>query len=619
MLTCCFCVSKNELKVTTQNILIFLEESNMAENQNIKLPTGFTFFPTVSHFSEAQALFLFLFQFILLDFVFLLCVFPFLNLPSFLNPLTGIHWSVALLTVAGQLYLQRVVACGDRNFGEYDPLKWAQALVKAAPGDAEEGVDEKSKKQAASSYFPLRGKLCIVTGSNIGIGYQTALEMLQLGATVVLACRDAAKAQQAIKTLKHEVKAYCQQRLPAHLSQQQVSDAYIRVVFVPLDLSEIKSIDAFPQLCAAAVDRLQKDWIERGEDQNDMCPPILSQSSPSIAAAQPITTKTLAIDFLINNAGMFTAKNIRTHYGQDFMIGVNHLGPMRLTENLLSAVSRGCAGPLSTKRKSNTDAKSASSAVPSIVGGRIVILSSAANTSHRISKDVVALCHKKIDKNLIASALELTAKNPKAFKNCYGFSKLCNILYTEYLAMRSGQLKASAQLYRTRSNATSTEELPPPITRLPYTVVSCHPGGVTSNIFTATLGWMNLSAIQSCLQCLAFKSVQGGARTSVFCALAPTETILSASSAFSSSKSDAGGSYYFADGRDATKTMAQIPHREAEVEAAMQWSFGAMPAMPPDPCLDLTVPPLATGLNTDILKEKSSAAKSGRLGAVTKQ
>ena len=43
----------------------------------------------------------------------------------------------------------------------------------------------------------LSGKVCVVTGANCGIGLRTAAQLARLGATVVLACRDLAKAEAA--------------------------------------------------------------------------------------------------------------------------------------------------------------------------------------------------------------------------------------------------------------------------------------------------------------------------------------------------------------------------------------------------------------------------------------
>src|SRR5580704_14712762 len=45
----------------------------------------------------------------------------------------------------------------------------------------------------------MQGKVVVVTGSNVGIGFETAVGVAALGATTVLACRNAAKAEAAAK------------------------------------------------------------------------------------------------------------------------------------------------------------------------------------------------------------------------------------------------------------------------------------------------------------------------------------------------------------------------------------------------------------------------------------
>ncbi len=46
-----------------------------------------------------------------------------------------------------------------------------------------------------------KGKIALVTGANIGLGYETALAFAKKDTTVILACRSLDKAQQAMNTI----------------------------------------------------------------------------------------------------------------------------------------------------------------------------------------------------------------------------------------------------------------------------------------------------------------------------------------------------------------------------------------------------------------------------------
>src|SRR5262245_58409499 len=70
------------------------------------------------------------------------------------------------------------------------------------------------------------GKLAVVTGANSGTGFHTALELPRRGARVVLACRNPAKAEDALRRLEAEV-----------------PDAAAELC--TLDLSDLKSVRAF--------------------------------------------------------------------------------------------------------------------------------------------------------------------------------------------------------------------------------------------------------------------------------------------------------------------------------------------------------------------------------------
>ena len=120
-------------------------------------------------------------------------------------------------------------------------------------------------------------KTVIITGGNSGIGYATAEAILADGQRVILACRNAAKADEAIASLKAAVPG-------------------ADVVFEPLDLGSFQSIHSFSQ-------RLQQ-------------------------AGTPI-------DVLINNAGALPTQQQFTEDGFELQFGVNYLGHFLLTHQLL--------------------------------------------------------------------------------------------------------------------------------------------------------------------------------------------------------------------------------------------------------------------------------------------
>lgn len=72
----------------------------------------------------------------------------------------------------------------------------------------------------------MRGKVAIVTGSNAGIGYFTALELAKAGAHIVVATRSSARGQEAVRKIKE-------------------ATAENEATFLPLDLSSFRSIEHF--------------------------------------------------------------------------------------------------------------------------------------------------------------------------------------------------------------------------------------------------------------------------------------------------------------------------------------------------------------------------------------
>jgi NAD(P)-dependent dehydrogenase (short-subunit alcohol dehydrogenase family) len=123
----------------------------------------------------------------------------------------------------------------------------------------------------------MQGKVCIITGSNTGLGKETARGLAQRGATVVLACRDVEKAAAARDDIAKSTDR---------------SDVEVEA----LDLGSTASIRAFAERFKAKHDRL---------------------------------------DVLVNNAGLWLTSRTTTKDGFESTFGVNHLGTFLLTQELL--------------------------------------------------------------------------------------------------------------------------------------------------------------------------------------------------------------------------------------------------------------------------------------------
>lgn len=120
-------------------------------------------------------------------------------------------------------------------------------------------------------------RVVVITGSNTGIGFETAEKLAQRGAKVILACRDYKRGTAARdKIIK--------------------STGNQNIMFKPLDLASFKSVRAF---------------------------------------AEGILKSESRLDILINNAGTGNAGNFLTEDNLPFEAQVNHFSPFLLTLELL--------------------------------------------------------------------------------------------------------------------------------------------------------------------------------------------------------------------------------------------------------------------------------------------
>ncbi|MFW9909674.1 MAG: SDR family oxidoreductase [Candidatus Thorarchaeota archaeon] len=123
----------------------------------------------------------------------------------------------------------------------------------------------------------MHGKICIVTGSNSGIGKETALALAEMGATVVMAVRSLERGQAALDEMLHETKEF-------HIELMQC------------DVASRASIEKF---------------------------------------VSEFTRKYDSLNVLVNNAGAVFSERQVTEDGFERTLAVNYIGPFLLTREFL--------------------------------------------------------------------------------------------------------------------------------------------------------------------------------------------------------------------------------------------------------------------------------------------
>ena len=126
----------------------------------------------------------------------------------------------------------------------------------------------------------LSGKTALVTGASGGLGLETARALARVGAAVVLAARDPAKTEGAVRAVR-----------------ESVPDALLEVL--ELDLASLASVRAAAKRFLGSHERL---------------------------------------DLLVNNAGVMATPFGRTADGFELQLGTNHLGHFLLTSLLAPAL-----------------------------------------------------------------------------------------------------------------------------------------------------------------------------------------------------------------------------------------------------------------------------------------
>lgn len=85
----------------------------------------------------------------------------------------------------------------------------------------------------------LSGKVCLVTGGNGGIGFETCKALYAHNATVYLACRDMSRANKAVEDI-----------------QKSIPGSKGRLEVVKLDLADLRTVESALEQFQSQVDRL---------------------------------------------------------------------------------------------------------------------------------------------------------------------------------------------------------------------------------------------------------------------------------------------------------------------------------------------------------------------------
>jgi len=139
----------------------------------------------------------------------------------------------------------------------------------------------KKKKWDIENISDQSGKTVIVTGSSSGIGFEAARVMAKKNAEVIIAVRNDAKGEKALKKIVSEIK-----------------DAKVKVM--KLDLADLGSVKRF---------------------------------------AEEFKRSYKKLDILINNAGVMMPPYSKTANGFELQMGTNHLGHFALTQQLLDILN----------------------------------------------------------------------------------------------------------------------------------------------------------------------------------------------------------------------------------------------------------------------------------------
>ena len=360
----------------------------------------------------------------------------------------------------------------------------------------------------------LHGRVAVVTGASAGVGRQSALQLAQLGCTVVLACRSDDRGKAAADELQREVQR-------AWATRAGNSGVRGRVEYQQLDLADLSSVRKFASVVIARYPRIDI---------------LVNNGVPSLwfllCGCESHCTGVLLLAAGMNS---FAAPSL-TEDGFDEVFGVNYLGHFLLTQLLLPALQASATHhreqlAQQEQRHGDSTHNKRLKTKPAFCGPRIVNLSSVMHR-HSSAEDLLYFAKLSAEVAAVSAALKLLGGaqsrdvhpfdgNQGVLGSSYSASKLAMVAMTAQLECRlldearSQSLARLAAEGKTDTAPLNDEDL------IRVRAVSVNPGAVNSEI------WRSLSFFawwgRRALGALCFLDPEDGAATTLFGATARPE------------------------------------------------------------------------------------------------
>lgn len=390
------------------------------------------------------------------------------------------------------------------------------------------------------AHTDLTGKVAIVTGSNSGIGYYTALQLAEMGATVILACRTEEKAIQTARQIINEIlNKRGGKRVGGRITNVEPTEASLTPIIESQAAPPSGTRPATPQQIGSKVPlKIVSQYGKEINLRTDLSIEMDDFVSVRRFASRFLATG-LPLHFLVNNAGMMLTDLQFSKFNPELEIhtAVNFLGPHLLTELLWEKLCQ-------TTKELGVQGVS-----PRFTKSRVVFVTSEAHRFPTFDSALKWSQRSSVDEGEGKIVSALASANKGGIKTAYGFiikpsvnvrmagfvrygmSKLCNLYSAHYFTNKK---PFQTEEIDSPVDAPNTAA-PSPISKgaVPNTfastnvkvplVVALHPGLIASNFANNLVSFFQrLTFITLAFQKTAFE----GSQTTVYACICPENEVL---------------------------------------------------------------------------------------------